>query len=169
VARTQVERESLTKDVDHLLEECRMVLPGVQALFGFQLVAVFSHQFFARLGDFEHMLHIGALFLTAVAAAMLMAPAAYHRQAEPGQVSDRFVAYASTLLTWAMVPLMLGLSIDMYVITMAMFHSPAAALVVALALLTITSTLWFVIPRAHRASGRERASGSRPARRLPAS
>jgi hypothetical protein len=54
------------------------------------------------------MLHLGALSLTAVAAAMLMAPAPYQRQAEPGQVSDRFVAYPSALLTWAMVPLMLG-------------------------------------------------------------
>jgi hypothetical protein len=26
----------------HLLEECRMVLPGIQALFGFQLIAACS-------------------------------------------------------------------------------------------------------------------------------
>jgi hypothetical protein len=169
VAHTQVERESLSRDVDHLLEECRMVLPGVQALFGFQLVAVFSYQFFERLGTTEHILHLGALFLTAVAAAMLMAPAAYHRQAEPGQVSDRFVGYASMLLTWAMVPVMLGLSIDMYVITMAMFRSMEASLAVASALLVICATLWFVMPRARRLHGRERASRGSHARRLPAS
>jgi hypothetical protein len=161
-------RESLSKDVDHLLEECRMVLPGVQAIFGFQLVAVFSNQFFERLGASEHLLHIAALLLTALAAAMLMAPAAYHRQAEPGEVSDEFVAYASALLTWAMVPLMLGLSIDMYVITMAMFRSMEASLAVAASLFVTCATLWFVIPRARRALGR-RATHARPTRRLPAS
>jgi hypothetical protein len=78
------------------------------------------------------------------------------------------VAYASTLLAWAMVPLMLGLSIDMYVITVAMFRSPEASVAVA-SLLVVTTTLWFVIPRARRASGRERASRASHARGLPAS
>ena len=32
----------LSKAAEYLLEECRMVLPGIQALFGFQLVAVFN-------------------------------------------------------------------------------------------------------------------------------
>lgn len=31
--------ESLSDSVSHMLEECRMVLPGIQALFGFQLIA----------------------------------------------------------------------------------------------------------------------------------
>jgi len=28
--------ETLSESVSHMLEECRMVLPGIQALFGFQ-------------------------------------------------------------------------------------------------------------------------------------
>src|SRR5262245_59479848 len=99
----------------HLLEECRTILPGVQALFGFQLVAVFNQPFFDRLGTREHVLHLGALVLTTIAIAMLLAPTAYHRQAEPGIVSQRFIIYGSRLLTGAMMPLMLGLSIDLYV------------------------------------------------------
>src|SRR5213078_3805203 len=35
----------LSEAVTHLLEECRMVLPGIQALFGFQLIAVFNSTF----------------------------------------------------------------------------------------------------------------------------
>jgi hypothetical protein len=31
--------------VEHIMQEARMVLPGVQALFGFQLVCVFSQGF----------------------------------------------------------------------------------------------------------------------------
>jgi hypothetical protein len=41
------------KSLTHLLEECRMVLPGIQALFGFQLVAVFNTPFKQLLDDRE--------------------------------------------------------------------------------------------------------------------
>ena len=39
------EKLSLPEATSHLLEECRMVLPGIQALFGFQLIAVFNSRF----------------------------------------------------------------------------------------------------------------------------
>jgi hypothetical protein len=143
-----VERESLQKSVEHLLEECRMVLPGVQALFGFQLVAVFNQPFLERLGAREQILHLVALFMTAVAVAMLMAPAAYHRQAEPHAVSERFLAYADTPLTGAMVPLMFGLSIDLYIATLVL-HSAALSVGVAALLFGICALLWFGIPRLH--------------------
>ena len=42
-------KENLPELVSHLLEECRMVLPGIQALFGFQLVAVFNQAFWEKL------------------------------------------------------------------------------------------------------------------------
>jgi hypothetical protein len=126
-----------------------MVLPGVQALFGFQLVAVFNQTFFERLGAREQVLHLIALFLAAVAVAMLMAPAAYHRQAEPHAVSEGFLAYADRLLTLAMVPLMIGLSIDLYLIAFLILGSHALSLGVAALLFGICSALWFGVPLLH--------------------
>ena len=41
----QTEHESLKDDMRNVLEEARMVLPGTQALFGFQTMAVFSDRF----------------------------------------------------------------------------------------------------------------------------
>ena len=64
-----------------------MVLPGVQALFGFQLIAVFSDGFTARLTRSEQGLHLLALTLVAVAGALVMTPAAYHRQTGPREAS----------------------------------------------------------------------------------
>lgn len=43
--RNEETKEALPEIVTHLLEECRMVLPGIQALFGFQLVAVFGFSY----------------------------------------------------------------------------------------------------------------------------
>ena len=44
LAKGSEARQELSLDAaaSHLLEECRTVVPGMQALFGFQLIAVFS-------------------------------------------------------------------------------------------------------------------------------
>ena len=73
-------RLDLCEAADMLLNECRMVLPGIQALFGFQLVAVFSPPF-ADLEPALKQLHLLATALVVVAIALVMTPAAYHRQA----------------------------------------------------------------------------------------
>src|SRR6266852_4208417 len=80
---------SLSAAARYLLEESRMVLPGIQALFGFQLIAVFSATFGERLSAGEQQLHLAATFLIAVAEAIMMAPAAYHRQAGPREVTEK--------------------------------------------------------------------------------
>src|SRR3977135_1884752 len=69
--RTRETREdlSLSEAAEHLLEECRMVLPGIQALFGFQLIVVFNPAFGQRLTTGEQRLHLLAIALLAVAIA----------------------------------------------------------------------------------------------------
>ena len=76
----------MSEAVKNLLEEVRTVLPGVQALFGFQLVAVFNQRF-TDLTSMEQGLHLTALCLVALAAGLLMTPAALHRQTSPEEVS----------------------------------------------------------------------------------
>ena len=103
------EELSLADATTNLLEECRMVLPGLQALFGFQLICEFSPGFAERLASTEQRLHLLALALVAIAGALVMAPAAYHRQTRPREASARFLVLGSRLLLWALVPLMIGL------------------------------------------------------------
>jgi hypothetical protein len=57
------------------IEEARMMLPGIQALFGFQLIAVFNNRFM-EIPTFEQELHLSAALLVAVAIALIMTPAA---------------------------------------------------------------------------------------------
>ena len=75
----QEEQISLDSAARHLLEECRMVLPGIQALFGFQLIAVFNQGFDEKLSGDAQMVHLVALVLTALSMALVMTPAALHR------------------------------------------------------------------------------------------
>src|SRR5439155_12636614 len=73
----------LVEETRATIDEARVVLPGIQALFGFQFVAIFNTSF-QELADQEKYLHLAALLLVAIAVALIMAPAAYHRLAHRG-------------------------------------------------------------------------------------
>jgi hypothetical protein len=141
------EEVRLDSAASHLLEECRMVLPGIQALFGFQLIAVFSDGFEQQLAQGERQLHFLALFLVALSAALVMAPAAIHRQSQLREVSERFIWLSSRLLRMSMYPLALGLTLDVYLIARVVFGTALLGLVFAAILFVALVVLWFVLPR----------------------
>src|SRR5262245_59041588 len=103
----RTEKVSLDSAAAHILEECRMVLPGIQALFGFQLIAVFNEGFAEKLSGAEQYVHLGAIILIVVAVALVMAPAALHRFTSQREVSERFIWLSSRLLLLSMLPLAL--------------------------------------------------------------
>jgi len=124
-----------------------MVLPGIQALFGFQLIAVFSPGFDGKLAPGEQQLHFLALFLVALAAALVMAPAAIHRQTQLRYVSERFIWLSSRLVLASMFPLALGLSLDVYLIARVVFGTAGVGIAFAAVLLVLLMMLWIVLPR----------------------
>jgi len=124
-----------------------MVLPGIQALFGFQLIAVFSPAFDDKLGPAEQRLHLAAIALIAVAIALVMAPAAYHRQTGSEQVTETFIRLSTRLVLWSMVPLAISICLDFYLIARIVLESNLAALLSA-ALVCVFGLFWFVLPRA---------------------
>ena len=143
--RDQEEQLPLSTSAEFLLDECRMVLPGIQALFGFQLIAVFNSGFSQTLDPFEQKLHLFALFLTTIAIAFVMTPAAFHRQTGPTKVTEKFICLATRLLLWGMCPLLIGLCIDFYLIARIITDQFVAALLTA-AIGGLFVGLWFVLP-----------------------
>lgn len=148
-SREQSEELSLSKAAQYLLEECRMVLPGIQALFGFQLVSVFSSGFSEKLTRPEQILHFVAITLIAVAVAIIMTPAALHRGTGSKKVTSTFVNLSARLLFWSMLPLAFGICLDFYLIARVIIGRPWVSLL-AVALFAIFVGLWFVFPRARR-------------------
>src|SRR3984893_749151 len=136
---------SLEEETRTVIEEARMVLPGIQAVFGFQLIAVFNNGF-NNLRPSEQVLHLAALLLVAVAIALIMTPASFHRIAEKGIVSRRFVELGSRLLALAMLPLMFGLSIELFIVARLILQNVSFSAVIAAALLLLFSSLWYVFP-----------------------
>lgn len=122
-----------------------MLLPGVQTILGFQLMAVFNERF-ERLSEVEQLVHYGAFLLTALTMGLMMAPVAYHRQAERDRVTRRFVKLASRLLTIAMIPFIVGMSLDAYLVGQLVSDDTPLGLIGAAGMLLILSTLWFLLP-----------------------
>jgi len=110
-----VKKAPLTEVVSHLLEECRMVLPGIQALFGFQLVSVFNRRF-DEVPFPNQVAHVVATGLVALSAGLIMTPAEYHRAVAPEGVTERLVWLSTRLLLASMFLLAVGVSVDFFVI-----------------------------------------------------
>src|SRR5436305_10470195 len=105
----------LEKKIGHILEELRVVLPGTQALLGFQFIAVFSNSF-DSLSDAAKGLHLLSLSSVCISIMLLMTPAAYHRIVYGGQESEEFHRMASHTLLAAMAVLSLGVATELLVV-----------------------------------------------------
>ena len=141
----QEEKESLKDEMRNVIEEARMVLPGIQALFGFQTMAVFNNRF-EDIADSSKLAYLVALGLLVIAIGLLMTPAAYNRLAERGQVSRKMIDLSSTLITAGMFPLMLAFTLDVYVVVVAALDHPQAGMVAAVGTAVLLAGLWFVMP-----------------------
>lgn len=155
---TERQELSLNDAATHVLEECRTVVPGMQALFGFQLIAVFSATFKEQLPPAERMLHLVAIVLVTIAIVLVMAPAALHRQTEPEAVSRRFISISSRLLMASMAPLAIGICLDIYVVARVLADSRGVAGIVAASLLVVFIVFWLLLPRAVRRDNLKSAS-----------
>ncbi len=150
----EVEVVSLKEEARMVHEEARTVLPGIQALFGFQLIAVFNRPFF-DLDPRDRLVHLAALVLVAIAIGLIMAPAAYHRLSEPDVVSRRWIVLASRDIAWAMAALMVAIGLDVYLVAVMIQLAAAEAALLGAAASSVLAWLWFALPLLHRrAAGR---------------
>jgi hypothetical protein len=128
--------------IKQVLTEARVVLPGAQALLGFQFIAVLADGF-EKLPETSRQLHLVSLVLLALSTVLLMTPAAYHRVVEQGQDTEHFHRFASRLVLMAMVPLGLAVATDAYIVVEKVTHSSSLALLTTLVLLGFFYGCWF--------------------------
>jgi hypothetical protein len=86
----EIHRQSLEEASTQIGGEARMLLPGVQTILGFQLMAVFNQRFEHFSRD-EQVLHFAAFLLVAFTMGLMLTPATYHRQVERRIVARRSV------------------------------------------------------------------------------
>jgi len=141
----EVHHQTLEETSTQVGGEARMLLPGVQTILGFQLMAVFNQRF-EQFTSAEQVMHFVSFLLLGLTMGLMMAPAAYHRQAERCVVTERFVKMSSRLLTLSMIPFVIGVCLDTYLVGKMILKDTPSALLAAKGMLIVLIGLWFVLP-----------------------
>jgi len=131
------------------LDEIRVVLPGTQALLGFQLVAAFSFGF-EKIDLMFKYFHILSLILISFSVILLLAPAAFHRIAEHGKDSHRLHKLTSKMIIVAMATLGIGVAVDLFVVVSVILQSTFIGIVVSLVITSLLVFAWYVYPYSKR-------------------
>jgi hypothetical protein len=132
----------LQERIRHVLTEARMVLPGVQALLGFQFITMVLDDF-DKLPHSSQEVHLVSLCLMAISVVLLMTPAAYHRAVAHGGNTEGFYRFVSWLLIAAMIPLALGICGDFFVVVRKVTTSTELAADASAVLLVFAMVVWF--------------------------
>jgi Family of unknown function (DUF6328) len=152
--RTGEDRQERTaRELIELLNELRVILPGVQFLFAFLLTVPFSQRF-SELDGVETGVFFVTLLCTAIATALLMAPSAQHRILWREGVRERRLELGNTLTIAGLaflVPAMVG---AVFVVSDFIFGL-WAAVVVTLLLILFFALLWFALPLRYRGTNRD--------------
>jgi cytochrome bd-type quinol oxidase subunit 2 len=133
------------QEMRNIIEEARCILPGLQAVFGFQTIAVFNERF-NDLELYAQSCHMAGLALMVIAMALLMTPAVYYR-AQHGNATSRMVNVARKSIRGALMPLALGLSLDMLTVVSLATDNLTLSIVAAVASLLLFVGLWYLVPR----------------------
>jgi cation transport ATPase len=136
--------ERLDRELEELLQELRIALPGVQILFAFLLVVPFNNRF-AETDDLQRNVWFAALLLALGAVACFITPTAYHRLRFREFDKERLVMTATRLAVAGLVCLATALSASAFFVTAFVFSDRAAAFVTAIAA-GVIGGLWFALP-----------------------
>lgn len=127
--------------LQHVLTESRVLLPGAQALLGFQLITFYMEDYL-RMARALQWVHLVSLFLISVAVVLLIAPAAYHRIADRGEATERSFQFGSRMVLLSAIPLGLGMVGELFLILAKAVSFTAAAFGSMVAFL-VCFGLWF--------------------------
>ena len=143
---------SLKDQISDLMTEGRIVLPGVQALLGIQFLA-FLNEAFEKLPAEAKAAHTGALLLLLLAMILLMTPPPFHRLAEDGRETQRLRALSQRCILIALALLSFAFAADLFVGVTVVTHDLRIAGAAAAAVVTLSLSLWFVLPLLVRRRG----------------
>lgn len=142
--REETEDERVDRNLQEMLGELRVALPGVQVLFAFLLVVPFNQRF-TQVTQFQKTVFFITLLCTTASTLCLIAPTTHHRLEFRQQhkldivtTGNRVVILGLLLLAVAMTGAVLFVTDFLYGSTTTIIASAAAAVAFAL--------IWYAIP-----------------------
>jgi hypothetical protein len=142
--RDETPEERVDRNLEELLGELRVILPGVQVLFAFLLVVPFNQRF-ADVSAFQKYLYLGTLLCAAVASACLIAPSIHHRVSFRQQDKEHLVIRANRLTIVGSVFLAVAMTGAIWLIAGYLFGDLITA-IAAGAVAVLFIVVWYAVP-----------------------
>jgi hypothetical protein len=138
------EQERLNRELIELLNELRVVLPGVQVLFAFLLTIPFARGF-PKLDDLDRDVYFVSLLLTTLAIILLITPSAYHRIVWRHHDKVDLLSISNKITIAGMAVLAIALTCSLFMISDFIFATAIAGAVTAATAVAFAG-MWFLLP-----------------------
>ena len=141
-------REESIREMNELLQELRVILPGVQVLFAFLLTVAFTRRF-TEFSSYQINVYFTALMSTAFATICFIAPTSQHRLLWRQHVRSQRLRLGNAFLILGSLFLAVAVSCVVFLVADFVYGHTTAAVATALVgggLLV----LWYLVPLAQR-------------------
>jgi Family of unknown function (DUF6328) len=136
--------ERLDRELMELLQELRVVLPGVQVLLAFLLVAPFQPRFAQLPGSLRNAFFASVACAT-LATVLLIAPSVHHRLRWRARDKERLLRIGNQVALWGTVFLAAAIVLALYVVTNVLYVSQLALLGAGVAVV-VFGWVWYGLP-----------------------
>jgi amino acid transporter len=137
-------KERANRELIELLNELRVVLPGVTVLLAFLLAVPFANGW-TRVTGFQRDVFVVAFLSTAVSVALLTAPSSYHRLRFRAGNKEHMVKIGNRLSIAGIAASAVSLE-AVVVLVMDVVVSRGAAIAAAAGLFAVVVSLWYGLP-----------------------
>jgi predicted neutral ceramidase superfamily lipid hydrolase len=151
VAREESKPQRLDRELGELLQELRVLLPGVQVLFAFLLTVPFTSRFETATQS-EKALFLAALVCAALASVLLIAPSAFHRILFRERDKEWMIFASNGFVITGTAFLAIAMTCALFLVSEVIYGSTLAAAVASGLGLTFL-VVWYVVPLARRTRG----------------
>jgi Family of unknown function (DUF6328) len=145
--------ERLDRELMELLQELRVVLPGVQVLLAFLLTVPFQQRFAQLPGSMRNAFFASVVCAT-LATVLLIAPSAHHRLRWRARDKERLLRIGNKMAIGGTIFLGAAIVLALYVVTNVLFTSDIALWTAAVAALVLVG-VWYALPLAGRSPSSE--------------
>ena len=148
--------ERLDRELMELLQELRVVLPGVQVLLAFLLTAPFQQRFAQLPGSLRNAF-FASIACATLATVLLIAPSAHHRLRWRSHDKERLLRIGNQLAILGTLFLAAAIVLALYVVTNILFTTDLALLTAGAAVLVFAG-IWYVLPMVGRSASSDEAA-----------
>jgi hypothetical protein len=142
--REETEQERVDRNLQEMLGELRVALPGVQVLFAFLLVVPFNQRF-GEVTSFEKTVYFVTMLFTTAATVCLISPTVHHRLEFRRQEKDVIVSTGNRIVILGLALLAVAMTGAVVFVT-SFLYSDTTTVVASIAVALFFAALWFAIP-----------------------